>query len=84
MTPEEIKAQELVDRYENSSLAGKMPLVLAKYYAEIAVDEILKSIENIFHKYGIGYLGSAEIRKDISKWKNYQYWQKVKTAIQNL
>lgn len=91
MTAEE-KAKELVLKFvivpdeampidSNKAWIDK---ILAKQCALIAVDEIQKDREFIFHEYGIGYMGSATARKDFSKHKLYKYWEQVKEAIQIL
>jgi len=68
MTPKE-KAIELIDKFENetySLIQGQ----LSKQCALIAVEEILKAVDNPDEKYSM---------KD-----SVDYWQEVKQEIENL
>ncbi len=60
------KANELVGKYEVMSLSGKMPLVLAKIYAEFAVDEIIRVICQ-FNDNELMYAYWKQVKEEINK-----------------
>jgi hypothetical protein len=77
MTPKE-KAIELVNQYEHSTYS-QVQGALAKQCALIAVDELIESFNSIY---------DASIR-NIEKYSGAKYgmkdyWQEVKTQIENL
>jgi hypothetical protein len=77
MTPKE-KAIELVNHYEHSTYS-QVQGALAKQCALIAVDELIESFNSIY---------DASIR-NIEKYSGAKYgmkdyWQEVKTEIENL
>lgn len=77
MTAEQ-KAKELIDKYLKEVFSGDfMPtsfsIECAKECATICCDEILKDAEKQFPLLAITYEETA----------HYEYWQKVKTIIEN-
>jgi len=83
MTPNaKEKAEELVGKYV--ALTPNIPLSFPKQCALICVEEMINQWEQVFHAYGIGYLGDAEARNDIEKSRRYKYLQSVKEEIQKL
>jgi len=88
------KAEELVIKFsgcqpvktQGTSTIMLLPpdRVLAKQCALICVEEMIGQWEEIFHAYGIGYMGHAEARNDVEKSKRMQYLRQVKEEISKL
>jgi exonuclease III len=71
MTPKE-KAEELVEKMFSLSTTNAFP---AKQCALIAVDEIIKVVNDI-------WLDSFKVGENNNKF--YSYWEQVKTEINNI
>ncbi len=57
---------------------------LALEYAKLFVSKQNERDEEIFHKYGIGFMGSAESRNDYSKSAMGKYWKNVEKELMKL
>lgn len=80
--PEE-KAKEIYFGVLNEG-KGMISSYLAKQISMHILNELNYSTEEIFHKYGIGYMGAAIARKDYKKHYLSKYWEKVKEEINKL
>lgn len=77
----QIEAQRLVNLYSRVGLQVRQE---GKECALISIGEQMKQAEELFHKYGIGYMGVADARNDVTKWKHYQDLQEIEKKIASL
>lgn len=82
MIPKE-KAQDIYFAILNEG-KGLISEFLAMNMAELFIAKQNERDEETFHKYGIGFMGSAVARNDYSKSKMHQYWKDVKKELKKL
>lgn len=80
MTPEQ-KAKELVDAFSNYTGIFRYD---AKFCALIAVEEIIKEIEQLRKPEYTTFIISYEEQITMDGYQKLSYWQQVKTEIEKL
>lgn len=53
-------------------LDHKQTMINARQCAIIAVEREIELLDQLFYVYGLGFIGKAEARNDITKWKRYE------------
>ena len=80
--PEE-KAKELYFSVLNEG-KGLLSDYLCKEITELIIDNLDNNSEEMFHKFGIGFMGSANARNDYTKHTLSKYWNNVRKELKNL